>query len=141
MQGSSPWDENLCAIQQTPRKSWLRRREQEAEALKQGLIEWQVNSYYCAGRVTVPAVMDTFTCQAFFKRVSGMPQGADQVQGDRSMAGMDTLIRQAFLQRVSRIPKGAGQAKENGKAPWGHEHLYLPGLLQVGVHLAPCYLL
>jgi hypothetical protein len=27
-----------------------------------------MNSYYAAGRVMVPALLDTFTCQGFFKR-------------------------------------------------------------------------
>lgn len=30
----------------------------------------QLNSYYAAGRVMVPALLDTFTCQGFFKRRS-----------------------------------------------------------------------
>lgn len=34
----------------------------------QGLTEWQLNSYYAAGRVMVPALLDIFTCQGFFKR-------------------------------------------------------------------------
>ena len=34
----------------------------------QGLTEWQLNSYYAAGRVMVPALLDVFTCQGFFKR-------------------------------------------------------------------------
>lgn len=34
----------------------------------QGLSEWQLNSYYAAGRVMVPALLDVFTCQGFFKR-------------------------------------------------------------------------
>lgn len=34
----------------------------------QGLTEWQLNSYYAAGRVMVPALQDVFTCQGFFKR-------------------------------------------------------------------------
>lgn len=29
----------------------------------------QTNVYYCAGRILVPALMDTFICQAFHKRV------------------------------------------------------------------------
>ena len=28
----------------------------------------QVNPYYAAGRVTVPASMDTFACRCFFNR-------------------------------------------------------------------------
>lgn len=55
---------------QQPRSSWQSRRRAEEAAGQLGLVAWQVNSYYCAGRVVVPALMDTFTCQAFFSRVS-----------------------------------------------------------------------
>ncbi|KAK9831914.1 hypothetical protein WJX84_009658 [Apatococcus fuscideae] len=51
-----------------PRKSWLMRKRQETAAIKEGLAEWQANPYFCAGRVTVPALMDTFACQCFFNR-------------------------------------------------------------------------
>jgi hypothetical protein len=34
----------------------------------EGLTEWQANPYYCSGRVTVPALLDIFSCQAFFKQ-------------------------------------------------------------------------
>ena len=51
-----------------PRKSWLMRKQQERAALREGLAEWQANPYFCAGRVTVPALMDTFACQCFFNR-------------------------------------------------------------------------
>ena len=51
-----------------PRKSWQMRKRQEKAAIKEGLAEWQANPYYCAGRVTVPALMDTFACQCFFNR-------------------------------------------------------------------------
>lgn len=37
-------------------------------SMPQGLTEWQLNSYYAAGRVMVPALLDIFTCQGFFKR-------------------------------------------------------------------------
>ncbi len=40
-----------------PRKSWEMRRRQERAAIKEGLAEWQANPYFCAGRVTVPAIM------------------------------------------------------------------------------------
>ena len=53
-----------------PRKSWQMRKRQERAAIKEGLAEWQANPYYCAGRVTVPALMDTFACQCFFNRYS-----------------------------------------------------------------------
>lgn len=51
-----------------PRKSWQMRKKREKAALKAGLAEWQANPYYCAGRVTVPAILDTFACQCFFNR-------------------------------------------------------------------------
>ena len=36
--------------------------------MQEGLAEWQANPYYCAGRVTVPALINTFACQCFFNR-------------------------------------------------------------------------
>ncbi len=51
-----------------PRKSWKMRRMQQRAAVAEGLAEWQANPYYCAGRVTVPALADTFACQCFFNR-------------------------------------------------------------------------
>ena len=51
-----------------PRQSWRMRKRREKAALRSGLAEWQANPYYCAGRVTVPAVLDTFACQCFFNR-------------------------------------------------------------------------
>ncbi|KAK9808990.1 hypothetical protein WJX72_007481 [[Myrmecia] bisecta] len=51
-----------------PRKSWLMRKRQERAAVKEGLAEWQANPYFCAGRVTVPALMDTFACKCFFNQ-------------------------------------------------------------------------
>ena len=52
----------------TPRKSWVMRAWQQGEAVAEGLAEWQANPYYAAGRVTVPALMDTFATQCFFGR-------------------------------------------------------------------------
>ena len=49
-----------------PRKSWSMRAWQQRESVAEGLAEWQANPYYAAGRVTVPALMDTFACQSFF---------------------------------------------------------------------------
>ena len=51
-----------------PRKSWSMRAWQQQAAVAEGLAEWQANSYYAAGRVTVPALMDTFATQCFFNR-------------------------------------------------------------------------
>lgn len=39
----------------------------EEEACAEGLNEWQVNAYYAAGRVLVPALLDVFSTQAFFR--------------------------------------------------------------------------
>lgn len=68
------WD-NSCDIgspgREAPRRSWRQRQEAEEVAGRQGLVQWQTNVYYCAGRVVVPALMDTFTIQAFAKRVGG----------------------------------------------------------------------
>jgi hypothetical protein len=49
------------------RTSWRHRKQVEEEATAEGLTEWQVNSYYAAGRVLVPALLDVFTTQAFFR--------------------------------------------------------------------------
>ncbi|KAL4448241.1 hypothetical protein ABPG75_005460 [Micractinium tetrahymenae] len=57
-------DSNIPAGQ--PRKSWIMRSWQQREAVAEGLCEWQANPYFAAGRVTVPALLDTFACQSFF---------------------------------------------------------------------------
>lgn len=51
-----------------PRKSWTMRAWQQREAVAEGLAEWQANAFYAAGRVTVPALMDTFATQCFFSK-------------------------------------------------------------------------
>ncbi len=61
------YEEGVAATGQ-PRKSWLMRTWQQREAVAEGLAEWQANPYYVAGRVTVPALADTFACQCFFNR-------------------------------------------------------------------------
>ena len=53
-----------------PRRSWLSRKVQEAAVEAEGLMGWQANPYYAAGRVVVPALLDTVACQAFIKKVS-----------------------------------------------------------------------
>ena len=60
-------DSNIPAGQ--PRKSWVMRSWQQREAVAEGLAEWQANPYFAAGRVTVPALLDTFACQSFFNEV------------------------------------------------------------------------
>ena len=60
-------DSNIPAGQ--PRKSWIMRAWQQREAVAEGLAEWQANPYFAAGRVTVPALLDTFACQSFFNEV------------------------------------------------------------------------
>jgi len=49
------------------RTSWRHRKQVEEEACAEGLTEWQVNAYYAGGRVLVPALLDVFTTQAFFR--------------------------------------------------------------------------
>jgi voltage-gated potassium channel Kch len=51
-----------------PRKSFTMRAWQQREAVAEGLAEWQANAFYAAGRVTVPALMDTFATQCFFSK-------------------------------------------------------------------------
>lgn len=46
-----------------PRQSWVMRKLQEQAAQAEGLSAWQVNPYFASGRVTVPASIDTFTCE------------------------------------------------------------------------------
>ena len=65
VQGAFTSEEPGADVQGEPRKSWLMRRRQERAAIAEGLAEWQANPYYCAGRVTVPALMDTFACHCF----------------------------------------------------------------------------
>eukprot|EP00884_Botryococcus_braunii_P010003 jgi/Botrbrau1/19003/Bobra.0100s0037.1 len=69
-----------------PRKSWLMRKRQEMAAVREGLSEWQANPYYCAGRVTVPAVMDTFACHSFFNK-GLMVELLEELAGDDNMPG------------------------------------------------------
>ena len=45
----------------------------------QGLVQWQTNIYYSAGRVVVPAHMDTFVCQ-----VRGGSRGGETTTGANS---------------------------------------------------------
>lgn len=55
--------------EKVPRRSWEIRKEQSKAARKEGLAEWQANPYYCAGRVLVPALLDTLACHSFFSKV------------------------------------------------------------------------
>jgi hypothetical protein len=54
-----------------PRASWQARRAQEDAAMAEGLAAWQANPYVCAGRVLVPAIMDTFACHSFLGARAG----------------------------------------------------------------------
>ncbi|EIE18822.1 hypothetical protein COCSUDRAFT_59753 [Coccomyxa subellipsoidea C-169] len=67
LQGVGANDAGDFGAQKEPRKSWQMRKRQERAALKEGLAEWQANPYYCAGRVTVPAIIDTLSA-SFFNR-------------------------------------------------------------------------
>ena len=64
-QGNNITDEMGPRSKNEPRRSWMMRKRQERAAMKEGLAEWQANPYFCAGRVTVPALMDTVACQCF----------------------------------------------------------------------------
>ncbi|RMZ57560.1 hypothetical protein APUTEX25_001760, partial [Auxenochlorella protothecoides] len=59
-------------VRGVPRRSWALRASQQAASVAAGLTEWQANPYYCAGRVTVPALMDAFLCSNFVNR--GLPR-------------------------------------------------------------------
>ncbi|BDA48910.1 probable potassium channel subfamily T member 2 at N-terminal half [Coccomyxa sp. Obi] len=74
-----------------PRKSWQMRKRQERAALKEGLAEWQANPYYCAGRVTVPAIIDTLSA-SFFNRAM-LTSLMTELAGDDGRAG-GALLRQ-----------------------------------------------
>ena len=65
LQGNNLTDEYGPKNKNEPRRSWMMRKRQERAAMKEGLAEWQANPYFCAGRVTVPALMDTVACQCF----------------------------------------------------------------------------
>lgn len=68
LQGVSTLYDDSSTPLGAPRKSWTMRAWQQDEAVNEGLAEWQANPYYAAGRVTVPALMDTFACQCFFNQ-------------------------------------------------------------------------
>lgn len=66
-------EEHGPKIKNEPRRSWMMRKRQERAAMKEGLAEWQANPYFCAGRVTVPALMDTVACQCFINTSASPP--------------------------------------------------------------------
>ena len=45
-----------------PRQSWLLRKAQEKAVKDEGMASWQANAYYASGRVSLPAIIDTFSC-------------------------------------------------------------------------------
>lgn len=47
----------------------------------------QANPYFAAGRVTVPALQDTFTCQSFFNEVRAAAVGSKPASGQQVDAG------------------------------------------------------
>lgn len=65
LQGNNMAEDHGGRTKNEPRRSWMMRKRQERAAMKEGLAEWQANPYFCAGRVTVPALMDTVACQCF----------------------------------------------------------------------------
>ncbi|GLI58482.1 hypothetical protein VaNZ11_000187 [Volvox africanus] len=132
LQGTSVWDEScsIAAAAATPRRSWRQRREAELAAAHQGLVQWQTNIYYGAGRVVVPALVDTFTIQAFAKRNllldvmselcgdDGRPQGTPlrQLPVPRELAGRP--YRELFDALVSHgsVPLGLYRSKSENPA-------------------------
>ncbi|GMH45499.1 hypothetical protein BSKO_13456 [Bryopsis sp. KO-2023] len=60
--------DDVPGAQQSPSKSWLARRKHMKAARDEGLTEWQTNPYYSAGRVLVPALLDTLSCHSFFSK-------------------------------------------------------------------------
>ena len=66
-------EEHGPKVKNEPRRSWTMRKRQERAAMKEGLAEWQANPYFCAGRVTVPALMDTVACQCFINTSAPTP--------------------------------------------------------------------
>lgn len=52
-----------------PRSSWLLRQGQFRALREEGLTEWQANSFYAAGKVVVPALMNTFSSHSFLNKV------------------------------------------------------------------------
>ncbi|EFJ43388.1 hypothetical protein VOLCADRAFT_106827 [Volvox carteri f. nagariensis] len=132
LQGTSVWDES-CSVGGTaavPRRSWRQRREAEVAAAAYGLVQWQTNIYYGAGRVVVPALVDTFTIQAFAKRNllldvmselcgdDGRPQGTPLrlLPVPRELAGRP--YRELFEAVVARgsVPLGLYRSKPENPA-------------------------
>ena len=72
----------------------LQKSRQEEAASDEGLASWQVNSFYAAGRIMVPALLDTLTAQAFFNP-GLIPDFFRELQGGASRGG--TLLRQLAL--------------------------------------------
>ncbi|GIM15032.1 hypothetical protein Vretimale_17907, partial [Volvox reticuliferus] len=132
LQGTSVWDEScsVAAAAAAPRRSWRQRREAELAAAHQGLVQWQTNIYYGAGRVVVPALVDTFTIQAFAKRNllldvmselcgdDGRPHGTPlrQLPVPRELAGRP--YRELFDTLVSHgsVPLGLYRSKSENPA-------------------------
>ncbi|KAA6421675.1 MAG: cation channel family, partial [Trebouxia sp. A1-2] len=93
--GNNLTDEYGPKSKNEPRRSWMMRKRQERAAMKEGLAEWQANPYFCAGRVTVPALMDTVACQCFIN--TGMLTDLlTEFAGDDGRAG-GALLRQIDL--------------------------------------------
>lgn len=92
-----------------PRKSWTMRAWQQREAVAEGLAEWQANPYYAAGRVTVPALMDTFATQCFFSKgllVEVLAELSGDLQRDGgARMGLEEKSAGALL-RLIPLPRG-----------------------------------
>eukprot|EP00192_Tetraselmis_astigmatica_P006581 CAMPEP_0117686318 /NCGR_PEP_ID=MMETSP0804-20121206/22361_1 /TAXON_ID=1074897 /ORGANISM="Tetraselmis astigmatica, Strain CCMP880" /LENGTH=754 /DNA_ID=CAMNT_0005497953 /DNA_START=92 /DNA_END=2358 /DNA_ORIENTATION=+ len=75
-----------------PRNSWVLRKIQEQAVKAEGMAAWQANPYYASGRITVPAIIDTFSCECFFNQ-GLMVDILTELSGDDGRPG-GALLRQ-----------------------------------------------
>ncbi|KAL3142086.1 hypothetical protein ABBQ32_004709 [Trebouxia sp. C0010 RCD-2024] len=138
LKGNNKAEEHGPKIKNEPRRSWLMRKRQERAAMKEGLAEWQANPYFCAGRVTVPALMDTVACQCFintgmltdllteFAGDDGRPGGAllRQIALPQEMIGhtYGELVQRLTLHR-RLVPLGLYRRKSENAA-WRLQYVY-----------------
>lgn len=87
-----------------PRRSWALRASQQQAAVTAGLTEWQANPYYCAGHVTVPALMDAFLCSNFVS--GGLPR---ETLAELAGEGPSGAPGGAALRQIPLPPRFFGQ--------------------------------
>jgi hypothetical protein len=104
LSGASIFDFGHCEVkrgQGAPRKSWTQRELAEEAAAAEGLAQWQTNIYYAAGRVMVPAHMDTWICQAFHKKRL-LEDFMSELCGDDGVAPGGSLLNQLPVRIAGR---------------------------------------